>query len=223
MTQEGNIEEHWGLTTANSSPKSGFSRIRDVVTAMPYVASSSTDPNKQPANSSRRYILAEDLAKNGKPIETGYCKLANGNCIAEITSDVTAVGPLILEIIPTSTSAWVELTCQWLSAMDLTESRRIGIKASLNGPVLNVSLLLIDRDGERWKAPSWSPRPEVEWKFYSLADFYRDPHDSKQNGNGILDQDQISAHVLRVTFIPGFEGVGKRRILKIDQLIRCKK
>ena len=84
-----------------------------------------------------------------------------------------------------------------------------------DGPLLNLSLLLLDHDGERWKSPSLALYDSDIDALWNLRDFHRDPHDPGVGGNGALDVQSLSVYGYRITLVPGLEWLNEHRVLTI--------
>jgi hypothetical protein len=194
--QSSDIEAHWGLVDAHRKPKEGLVPLSGILKeiddasygyagTLPAVVD--TAQNTAPLETNRLALIEDFEYESNRDLLHAFKSNWKSRAQAALTVDEkdSASGACSLKITfsPQDTGAWALWHRYFEATLDLSKAKTLSFRMKSDGPPLNVSLMLIDKDGERYRGTPVLTQ-SGPWRAYTLelAKMYRDSYDSLYEG-----------------------------------------
>lgn len=231
--QSADIETHWGIVEASRRLKRGYGRILRAVAGARPAGWALRPAEREPSTivpEARPSIVLEDFEyRDTESLTRAYWERAGGRVryATRLDNDPSSGSGRALRVIWTAreSGAWCHFERRWERPVDLSGVRQLIWRAKSARGDLNVSVMLIDADGERYRGPAVIVPDDGEWRTYAalldelfLDRYGREVGAGRAKGSGQLDVDRITGVAIKLNDIPNYEHSGRRIEISIDEI-----
>ena len=230
---DAHMEEHWGILSAERKPKPTLQVLSALFNSIPtssfgYLGKYEWVPNDSGSASDGKeatpldgfeYATDKDAQDDFK--KNWHSKTSNFFMQTELNDKYAGDSSLKIIFAPNNFGSWMHAQKIFQEPRDMSSYTYIQFYAKRSGTPVSFSLLLIDKDKERWKTRAVIPSDQ--WKSYrfDLSNLIRDPNDFLRDGvvegNNKIDLKTIQGFALEVNEVPYFEDFEEPSVILIDQ------